>query len=457
MAAAIVATACAAAYAAILLGKAILALRYAARYPRSQPQPQLPSSSSSISPASPPAPSPSSPSPSSPSPSTPSPSPGGVDLSAATIVQPILSGDPDLPAALADNLAALPQARFLWMIDDDDAEAAAITLKLRDAHPSHRIERRVCAAAPDGVNPKLFKLEASRSAVTDGAFVVVDDDTRLTREGLAALLGVLDTHTLATGLPCYVERGRDLASRLLAQFVNNNAALTYLPLLAFAGPPTINGMTYAMTPASLDAIGGFAPLWRHLADDLAVARRVIRAGGTICQTPYPQFVATSVRDLRHYRVLMHRWFLFALLLLREQPARWRLAIVLLHGLPPLLLWTMLLAATISVASAGLAPSAMAAASAVSGAAAPMSGMPALPPPALAIIPMLSVMVVLALRAVTLIVVQRRLTGRGRHSPVLSIVSELLQPLHVLHAAVDRRIVWRTRRYAVRANDDFRAV
>ena len=107
--------------------------------------------------------------------------------------------------------------------------------KLRDAHPSHRIETIVCAAAPDGVNPKLFKLERARSEVSAGAFVVVDDDTRLTREGLAALLAALETHTLATGLPCYLDRPRDLPSRLLAEFVNNNAALTYLPLLTFVG------------------------------------------------------------------------------------------------------------------------------------------------------------------------------------------------------------------------------
>ena len=52
-----------------------------------------------------------------------------IDLSTATIVQPILSGDPDLPAALAENLAALPEARFLWLIDDDDEDAAAIRVE----------------------------------------------------------------------------------------------------------------------------------------------------------------------------------------------------------------------------------------------------------------------------------------------------------------------------------------
>jgi ceramide glucosyltransferase len=434
MAAAVIATACAGAYLAILLGKAILAMRYAARYPRPQPWSREASS--------------------------------GVDLSAATIVQPILSGDPDLSAALADNLATLPEARFLWLIDDDDEEAAGIVSRLRDAHPAHRIETLVCAAAPDGVNPKLFKLELARSEVTQPnamrseatqsealqseatscAFVVVDDDTRLTREGLAALLAALGahTHTVATGLPCYLTdldrpHRRDLPSRLLAEFVNNNAALTYLPPLAFAEPPTINGMTYAMTPASLDAIGGFTPLLAHLADDLAVARRVIQTGGTIRQTPYPQFVATSVRDLRHYRALMHRWFLFALLLLREQSAGWTLAITLLHGLPPLLLWTLSLWTVLPWTAL------------------PWTTLIAAPVSIPSAVPALVLLFMLLLRAAALITVQRRLTGRSRHSPVLSIVSELLQPLHLLHALVSRRIVWRTRRYLVRANDDFRAV
>ena len=390
---AFIATACASTYLAILLAKATLAMRYASRYPHSSAR--LAAG-------------------------------GGVDLSAATIVQPILSGDPDLSSALADNLAALPEARFLWLVDDDDHEAAAIVAKLRDNHPAHRIETIVCTAAPDGVNPKLFKLERARSEVTSGAFVVVDDDTRLTREGMSALLDGIATDAVATGLPCYLAQRRDLPSRLLAEFVNNNAVLTYLPLLNFADPPTINGMTYAMTPATLDAIGGFTPLLRHLADDLAVARRVIQTGGTIRQTPYPQFISTSVRNLRHYRALMHRWFLFALLLLREQSAGWTLTITLLHGLPPLLLWTLV----------GL-----------TAAAAPLS---------LGSLPAICLLSVLPLRAAALIAVQRRLTGRSRHSPVLSFVSELLQPLHLLHALVSRRIVWRTRRYLVRANDDFRA-
>ena len=37
-----------------------------------------------------------------------------------TFIQPILSGDPLLESTLARNLAAHPNAQFIWMIDEDD-------------------------------------------------------------------------------------------------------------------------------------------------------------------------------------------------------------------------------------------------------------------------------------------------------------------------------------------------
>jgi ceramide glucosyltransferase len=353
------------------------------------------------------------------------PAPADRDLSGATIVQAILSGDPGLVRTLLWNLDTFPEARFVWLIDAEDAEADAATARLQDQHPVHRIERIICGPAPAGVNPKLFKLEQARTRVTAGTFVVLDDDTMLTRESLAALVDGASTSTLSTGLPCYVD-GHGLLSHLVVQFVNNNAALTYLPIPLFTAPRTINGMAYAIAPSNLEALGGFTPIWRQLADDLALARRVLDRSGTIAQTPYPQFITTTVRHWRHYRALMHRWFLFALLLLDAQSAVWRTLIGVLYGLAPVLLWVAAVAGVTSVASAGWVGPAMVAA-------------------------------LLVLRGVTLVYVQRATTGKSHHAPFLSIAAELLQPLHLLDAVLHRTIRWRTRTYVVRANDDFRSV
>jgi ceramide glucosyltransferase len=61
---------------------------------------------------------------------------------------------------------------------------------------------------------------------------------------------------------------------------------------------------------------------------------------------------------------------------------------------------------------------------------------------------------LVLRSVMLRSLQIRLTGAARHRPMLSLASELLQPLHLLHAMLVKSIRWRTRHYRVYDNDRF---
>ncbi len=59
--------------------------------------------------------------------------------------------------------------------------------------------------------------------------VILDDDTILPPASLGALVAGLERAEVTTGLPRYYEDGR-WPSRLLAQFVANNAATTYLSL-----------------------------------------------------------------------------------------------------------------------------------------------------------------------------------------------------------------------------------
>lgn len=339
--------------------------------------------------------------------------PGDDAIRKVVVVQPILSGDPGLEDALRDNLLALDGARFCWLVDEDDLEAQRVVARIGHVD---RVEVMLCPPTPDGTNPKLAKLQpALDRAADDEVLLVLDDDTRLPRASLGALLGGLESATLATGLPAYLP-GSTPWAQLVEQFVDNNAAMTYLTL----APVTINGMTWAMRVADLRALGGFTPILRNLTDDLAVAGAVLRSGGTICQTASPQWITTTVDSPGQYVRLLHRWMLFANLLLRRQPVRTVAAISVLHGTHPNLLWAVVVG----------------------------SVRERRPGPLLA---------VLGGRALLLRLVQRRIYGRSLHRPGVSLASELVQPLHLAHGAVQRTIRWRTHTYRVVADDDFREV
>jgi ceramide glucosyltransferase len=346
-------------------------------------------------------------------------SPSALYAHPVTACQPILSGDPDLESCLDATVTALEGVSFIWLIDDDDVTAADVTRRLAARHSSSAIKILICPPPPDGVNPKLFKLERARALVGAGVVLVLDDDTRLSAKSLAALTDALARCELATGLPFY-RRADNLFCNLLAQFVNNNAALTYLPILNLAPPVSINGMCYAMRVETLTSLGGFTPLQSHLTDDLAVADAVRSRGGWIIQTPYPQEVGTTIRSARQYVAQMHRWHLFALLLMRRRPIEINLLLTLFYAVPPLLLGMGLVLTLTAPQPAGVAICAA----------------------------------TLVARGWSLAGLQRALTGRSRHMPVLSILSELLQPLHLVHALLVRSIRWRTRRYRVYDNDRF---
>ncbi|MCD9125203.1 glycosyltransferase [Luteimonas sp. C4P040a] len=339
------------------------------------------------------------------------------------VLQPILGGDPRLIDVLGVTLDALPDARFHWLIDDGDTHAQSVVAALQATHPHACIVVHVNPSAPDGVNPKSFKLDRALAAVEAPVCLVLDDDATLSADALARLVAALNGADIATALPGYVDDGERLPGRLLAQFVNDNAALTYLAPLAWASPVSINGMCYALRTARLRALGGFAPLLHALADDLAMADQVRARGGRIAQTTAPVHVRTSIDGPAHYLRQMHRWMLFATLLLRRQPMRMRVLITVLHGLPPLLLWAMGVALSVQPMMTGA----------------------------------LCVIGVLVLRAAVPAWLQRRLGVSAPQRPLLSLLAELLQPLHLLHATCVRTVRWRSRRYRVHADGGFHVV
>jgi len=250
-----------------------------------------------------------------------------------SILQPILSGDPTLPATLAHNLALETRCplEFVWLVDADDLPGQTICRELIARHPARAIHLLVLPPAPQGFNPKTFKLVAGLDAARGDMICVLDDDTMLPGNGLEECSAFLDLpHVgLAFGLP-YQVNFSNVWSSLVAYFVNGNSLLTYVPYAMLHDPVTINGMFYAARRQVLDAVGGFAGLEPILADDFAVADRFRQHGYRLAQAPVRHAINTQVPSARHYLSLVQRWFIFPReSLLRHLP--WREQMIL-YGL-----------------------------------------------------------------------------------------------------------------------------
>ena len=252
-----------------------------------------------------------------------------------TVMQPILSGDPTLGRNLEENLRNNPEARFLWLIDEDDGAAR----ELASRWEGERVEVLLAPPPPQGCNPKVFKLALGLPRVTGPLIAVLDDDTVLPPGALGRARLALERGELVTGLPYYRPEG-SFWSRLVAAFVNSNALVTYLPILFFRRPVTINGMFYLTRRETLERLGGFAAISEKLCDDYELARLYLRAGLRIVQTAVVHPISTTVRDAGDYFRILRRWMVFANHLFRDAIDLPMIVLVVLPALMPLLLAVM---------------------------------------------------------------------------------------------------------------------
>jgi ceramide glucosyltransferase len=335
------------------------------------------------------------------------------DDSAVTVLQAILSGDPHLEQNLAENLRHHPTAHFVWLIDEDDGVARALAVRLLEEHRGRpgRVEVLLAPPPPQGSNPKVFKLVLGFPQAGE-LVAVLDDDTVLPAGALAHARAALARGDLVTGLPWYRAEG-PFFSRLLAAFVNSNALLTYLPILAFRPPVTINGMFSLTRKATLEQVGGFAAIEARLCDDYELAQLYLRAGLAIVQTTVAHPIATTVRGPLDYGRILRRWMVFANHLFRERLDLSMLVLVVLPALLPLVL----------VVLAGLVGAGALAAT--------LGGL-------------------LAKAALLSAVRHRVLASReGAAGVFLEVLADLLQPFHAATALVrPRAIRWRSRSIVV---------
>lgn len=325
-----------------------------------------------------------------------------------TVMQAILSGDPSLGRNLEENLGNHPEARFLWLIDEDDGAAREIAARWQ----GERVEVLLAPPPPQGRNPKVFKLALGLPRVAGPLVAVLDDDTVLPPGALGRARFGLERGELVTGLPYYRPEG-SFWSRMVAAFVNSNALVTYLPILFFRAPVTINGMFYLTRKETLERLGGFAAIEERLCDDYELARLYLRAGLRIVQTTVVHPISTTVRDAADYFRILRRWMVFANHLFRDAIDLPMIVLVVLPALMPLLL------AVLAAFAGG---------------------------PALA-----AVLASLLAKAIAMAALRRHAIGSREtvSGILLEALADLLQPLHAATALFrPRAIRWRSRSIVV---------
>lgn len=234
---------------------------------------------------------------------------GGPDAS-VTVLQPILSGDPALAATLAHGPDQTRIARFVWLVDEDDAEGLSVANRLAATRPN--VSVLVGRPPQDGENPKTLKLIRGGALVETEAVAVLDDDTMLGRGGLEQLAAVAHGQRgLATALPTWGRQPQNVFEAMVAGFVDGQGASAYLAMAKLGRNKTINGMAYAADAQTLRLIGDFAAMGHSVTDDWAIARLFAAHGHPIVQTAVPARVAVTLEGPIEALRLLRRWTVFA--------------------------------------------------------------------------------------------------------------------------------------------------
>lgn len=256
-----------------------------------------------------------------------------------SILQPILSGDPTLPACLEHNLRLRCRypLEFLWLVDTNDPEGERICRELIARYPERDVRLVLLPPSEEGSSPKTFKLIRGIPLASGDTLCVLDDDTMLPSGGLERCLPHLDRpgFGLAFGLPYYTHF-ENFWSSMVAYYGNSHSLLTYVPYTSLIEPVTINGMFYCFRRTAYEAIGGFEGLDSILADDFAVARRFRSRGYRLAQTPLCHPIKIHVESWRAYLRILHRWLIFPRETVLKNLLPRDLAIVYLLGAVPVL-------------------------------------------------------------------------------------------------------------------------
>jgi ceramide glucosyltransferase len=218
---------------------------------------------------------------------------------AVTLLVPLFGDEP----GLAENLRAFVDQDYsggvqvVFGVHAANDAALPVATAVRDAFPAHEIAISV-EAPPAVANPKVANLLAMLRFVRHDVLVLADSDMRVDAGYLRAVTAPLAD--ARTGAVTTLYAGRScggVAADLGAAFVNEQFVPAALVASALGPLRHAYGATIALRRATLDALGGFAALGAHLADDHVLGARVAALGLRVVLARYVPRTLVAERTL----------------------------------------------------------------------------------------------------------------------------------------------------------------
>jgi len=203
-----------------------------------------------------------------------------------TILKPLKGPGLDLEANL-ESFCALdyPDYQMLFAVADPRDPAVEVVERIKRRHPDLDMEL-IVDPTKLGTNRKVSSLIHTMPFAKHDILVLSDGDIRVPRDYLKRIVEPLeDPHVgLVTSLYRAVPP-RCLPTRVAALYINTD----FMPMVFVARLVErfryAFGATIALRRAALDAIGGFAAIKDHLADDAEIGYLITEKGYTVALSP----------------------------------------------------------------------------------------------------------------------------------------------------------------------------
>jgi ceramide glucosyltransferase len=234
--------------------------------------------------------------------------PEPVGLPGVTVLKPLCGDEPLLEAALASICEQdYPRFQVIFGVEDPNDAALAAVARVRARFPACDIEV-VAGGTQAGNNRKVANLINMLSAARYDMLVISDSDVRAAPDCLRRIVAALEVP--GTGLVTTLYAGLPAQGSLAAQLGATAITHGFLPgtlLARICGRRDALGATMALRRETLAAVGGFAALRDHLADDNLLGQKVRELGLTIALAA--TVPGTTVPEARLSALFRHelRW------------------------------------------------------------------------------------------------------------------------------------------------------